>query len=155
MERERAMEETQAMHQTNLEWGCITNIINKLSDLEDSIDGGWPELVDMVADAVTAESTNKDAVDVFFSLYQFLFRLYYRVKNDPEPKPFNIIRDHTEQNAWRECFEIYNYGYETFKWARNNGYGPHISNTTILVPKNSLNDKQRIAFERKSKEVAQ
>lgn len=144
------MEEIQTVHQTNLEWGCITNIINKLSDLEDSIDGGWPELVDMVADAVTEESSNKDAVDVFFNLYQFLFRLYYRIKASPEPKPFNIIRDAGKDKAWRDCFEIYNYDYKTFKWAKSNGWGSNINNSTILIEKGKLNEKQRLAFERKA-----
>lgn len=55
-----AMEEIKQLHSLNLEWGCITNLMDKISTIEDSIEGGWQELVDMVADAMTEEGEEKD-----------------------------------------------------------------------------------------------
>lgn len=49
------MEEITKLHSLNLEWGCITNLLDKISDFEEKIEGGWPELIDMVVDAVSEE----------------------------------------------------------------------------------------------------
>ena len=32
------MEEIQALHNLNLEWGCITNLMDKISEIEDKLD---------------------------------------------------------------------------------------------------------------------
>lgn len=150
------MEEIKQIHDINIEWGCITNLMDKISCLEDKIDGGWPELIDMVADAVTEEGAKKDPVSAFFDLYQFLWRLYYRLKANPEKRPFNIVKRSGEACAdgktyYDPEFLIYNYDYTTFKWLKAIGCGDGISNECARVPEDRLNDKQRRAFERKSK----
>ena len=151
------MEEIKQLHSLNLEWGCITNLMDKISTIEDKIDGGWPELIDMVADAVTEEGEAKrEPAALFFDLYQFLFRLYYRLKANPEKRPFNVVRRNgtacTDGNAYYDPeFFIYNYDYTTFKWLRAIGCGDRISNDYAVVPEDKLNDKQRRAFERRVK----
>lgn len=145
------------MHNLNLEWGCITNLMDKISDLEDKIEGGWPELIDMVADAVTEEGENKaDPPTLFFSLYQFLFRLYHRLKVDPDKRPFNIVKRSGAIGAdggtyYDPEFLIYNYDYATFKWAKLIGCGALITNDYIKIPVDKLNDKQRRTLERRCK----
>lgn len=151
------MEEIQTLHNLNLEWGCITNLMDKICNLEDKIEGGWPELVDMVIDAVSEEGENKtDPAALFFNLYQFLFRLYYRLKANPEKRPFNVVRRNgvacTDGGVYYDPeFMIYNFDYATFKWLRTIGCGDRISNDVAYVPIDKLNDKQRRAFERKAK----
>lgn len=150
------MEEIKQLHSLNLEWGCITNLMDRICTLEDGIEGGWQELVDMVADAVTEEGEGKDPVSAFFNLYQFLWRLYYRLKANPEKRPFNVVRRNgtacTDGNAYYDPeFFIYNYDYTTFKWLRAIGCGDRISNDYAVVPEDKLNDKQRRAFERRVK----
>lgn len=153
------MEEIQALHNLNIEWGCITNLMDKISNIEDKIEGGWPELVDMVADAVSEEGEKKtDSADLFFNLYQFLWRLYYRLKNNSEKRPFNVVRRTgtacTDGNGYYDpWFYIYNYDYPTFKWLKSIGCGDRISNEYAIVPEDKLTDKQRRAFERKAKEA--
>lgn len=141
------MEEISALHNLNLEWGCITNLMDKISRIEDEIEGGWPELVDMVADAVTEEGEKKTGpAELFFNLYQFLWRLYYRLKANPEKRAFNKYNKSKDGAYWVE-----NYNYATFKWAVNNGFTQEIDNNVIKIPADKLNDKQRRALERRCK----
>ena len=141
------MEEITKLHNLNLEWGCITNLIDKIGDMEDKIEGGWPELIDMVVDAMSEEGEAKrDPADLFFDLYQYLFRLYYRLKMNPVKRPFNIIR----KSETEEAFILTNYDYTTFKWVKAIGCGDRISNDYVIIPTNKLSDKQRRAFERKA-----
>lgn len=142
------MEEITKLHSLNLEWGCITNLVDKISNIEDGIEGGWDKLIDMVADAMTAEAENKDPASAFFNLYQFLFRLYYRLKTNPEVKPFNQYYEHGEE------YWVSNYNYEMLRWAMTNGFASYIDNSTIRFPKEKLNDKQQRAFERRCEKGA-
>lgn len=137
------MEEISAMHELTLEWGCITNLMDKISALEDSISGGWPELVDMVADAVCEEGENKDTASVFFSLYQFLWRLYYRIKAKPERAPFN------KYSKVGDKYWVENYSYNVFKWARKIGATMEIDNLVIKIPIDKLTESQRRALDRR------
>ena len=142
------MEEITKLHNLNLEWGCITNLMDKISSIEDRIEGGWPELIDMVVDAMSEEGEAKrDPADLFFDLYQFYFRLYYRLKMNSEKRPFNTIKKSEDEDA----FILSNYDYTTFKWVKAIGCGDRISNDYVIIPTNKLSDKQRRAFERKAK----
>lgn len=139
------VEEIAKLHDISLEWGCITNLMDKISDIEDKIDGGWFELIDMVADAITEEGDNKDSVAVFFNLYQFLFRLYYRLKMDSTVRPFN---QYSKQD---DKYWITNYNYEAFKWAKGIGAMDEVDNLVIKIPTDKLTDKQRRALDRRCK----
>ena len=143
------MEEINDIHSLNLEWGCLTNLVNKISDIEDKMTDGWPELIDMVVDAVSEEGENKtEPASLFFDLYQYLFRLYYRLKANPVKRPFNIVKQ--TQTGGEDAFLIQNFDYTMFKWLRGAGFGGLISNDYVIIPKNKLNGKQRRAFERKA-----
>lgn len=137
------MEEIKQIHDINVEWGCITNLLDKISDIESSIEGGWPELIDMVADAVMEESEKKDAVSAFFNLYMFLFRLYYRLKTNPNIQKFNQYSKNGDE------YWIVNYDYTIFTWANKNGYTQEIDNLVVKIPRVKLNDKQRRALDRR------
>lgn len=144
------MEEIYDIHSLNLEWGCLTNLVNKISDIEDKIEGGWPELIDIVADAMTEEGEKKtDPADLFFNLYQFLFRLYYRLKANNEKREFNTVSKITI--CGKEVFRITNYNYQSFKFARKVGAISGISNDFIDIEITKLTDAQRRALERKTK----
>lgn len=135
------MDEINYIHNLDLEWGCITNLMTKISDIEEKMDGGWDELAEMVADCFDEEK-EKDPAELFFNLYQFLFRLYYRLKARPEKSEFNRV---TKDG---DIFDIHNYDYATFKWAKSLGLDT-ISNSDIRVPASKLTDKQLRHFERK------
>lgn len=141
------MDGPDSVHNLNLEWGCITNLADRIVTIEDSIEGGWVELADMVVDAMMEEGAKKDPVTAFFHLYDFLFRLFYRLKVNPTPRKFNIISEHTILNE--KFYWITNYDYHTFIWAIQNGFIDGLSNDYIQVPVNKLSDKQKRVFMRK------
>ena len=140
------MKEIATLHNLNLEWGCITNLMDKISSIEDKIDGGWPELVDMVADAVTEEGENKDPASAFFRLYQFMWRLYYRLKANPRKRPFNQYYKGEDGTYWIE-----NYNYTALKWAIEQGFTQEIDNNAIKIHEDKLTNKQRQAMDRRCK----
>ena len=142
------MEEIKTLHELNIEWGCITNLMDKISDIEDKIDGGWPELVEMVADAID-EDSRANPTDLFFDLYQFLFRLYYRLKANPVVREFNQVSKF--KSSTKEVYRVTNYNYQNFKWAKKNGFAATITNDFIDIDPEKLDDKTKRAFERRCK----
>ena len=99
----------------------------------------------MVADAVTEEGQSKDPVSSFFNLYQFLWRLYYRLKACTEKKQFNIY------SKVKEEYWISNYDYTVFKWAMASGFKMEIDNSVIKIPEDKLTDRQKRALDRRCK----
>lgn len=145
------MDEIKKMHDLDIEWGCITNLMDKISGLEARVEGGWPELIDVVGDAVTEEGAAKDPASAFFNLYAFLWRLYYRIKVHMEKRPFNIY-SHTEWGASKEdVYAIENYDYTVFKWAMKSAFNDKIDNDRIIIPANKLTVKQQQAFNHRCK----
>lgn len=142
------MEELRQIHDVDVEWGAVTNLMNKISDIEDKIEGGWPELIDMVVDAID-ESAECDQAELFFNLYHFLFRLYYRLKVNPTVREFNIVTK--TKILDKEVYRVTNYNYQNFKWARANGFAERISNDIIEIEADKLPDKTKRALERRCK----
>lgn len=141
------MEEIETLHTVSLEWGCVCNLIDKIGDIEEKSDAHWDKLLDMIADMVSEESTEKDPAKIFFVIYQFCFRLYYRLRSNPTKRDFNQISKIAI--AGKEVYRITNYDYKTFKWAIENGFRMTISNDFIDLPSEKLNNKQRRAFDRR------
>lgn len=139
------MEEINSMHEVTIEWGCVTNLLDRIALIEEKIDGGWGEMIDMIGDAIAEESVNKDPASVFFNLYGFLWRLYFRVKQNPVRQPFNRY-SFDERN---DCFTILNYDYKVYCWAIQNGLGKGISGSYITIPAEKLTDKQVAALKQR------
>lgn len=141
------MEEIDEIHNRSLEWGCIANLIDKISSVEEKIEGHWDELLNMIADMITQEGGEKDATKVFFDVYAFCFRLYYRLRSNPTKRAFNQI---SKTNiAGKEIYRITNYDYKTFKWARTGGFIDGVSNDYMDLPADKLTTNQRRAFDRR------
>lgn len=141
------MEEIEELHTSSLEWGCIANLIDKIGEIEDGVDGHWDELCDMIADTIDQEGREKDTQAIFFNLFEFFFRLYYRLRNNPTKRAFNQV-DKTNV-AGKEVYRITNYDYKTFKWARTGGFIGGVSNDYMDLPADKLTTNQRRAFDRR------
>ena len=141
------MEEINELHTRNLEWGCVCNLIDKIGDIEDKMEGHWDELCDMIADIIDQEGREKDPTKVFFVIYEFFFRLYYRLRNNPVKRDFNQI-DKLEISG-KEVYRITNYDYKTFKWAKYEGLVDGISNDYIDLPADKLTTNYRRALDRR------
>lgn len=141
------MDEINDIHTRDLEWGCITNLLDRIESVEDGIDGHWDELIDMMADMMTEEGDNKDPSKVFFDVYQYCYRLYYRLRANPTKRKFNQVDKITI--AGKEVYRITNYDYKTFKWAKSGGFIEGVSNDCIDLPSDKLTTNQRRAFDRR------
>lgn len=130
------MEEIKKLHDLNIEWGCITNLMDRILTIEDGIEGGWPEMSEMVVDAMVLEGEKKDPASAFFNLYQFFWRFYFRLKANPAKRKFN------EYLEREDSFWIMNYDYKTFLWAREKGFVDDITNAYIRLPKDKLGEGQ-------------
>lgn len=141
------MEEIEEVHIRNLEWGCITNLIDKIGAIEEKMDKHWDDLLDMIADVINKEGQEKNPEVIFFDLYAFFFRLYYRLRSNPTKRAFNQV---SKTNvAGKEVYRITNYDYKTFKWARAEGLMDSVSNDYIDLPEDKLTTNQRRAFDRR------
>lgn len=141
------MEEINEIHTRSLEWGCVCNLIDKIGEIEEKIDGHWDELLDMIADMVSEEGAEKDPTKVFFDIYAFCFRLYYRLRSNPTKRKFNQV---SKVNiAGKEVYRITNYDYKTFKWVRSEGLTDEVSNDYINLPEDKLTTNQKRALERR------
>ena len=144
------MEEIERMHMLNIEWGCITNLMNKIGDLEEAIDGGWPELVSMIADAVDEEDSRKaPESELFLNLFEYFWRLYYRLKANKEVREFNTVDKVTALG--KETYRITNYDYHTYKWAKGGGFGSTISNDFIDMQADKLPDDIKRGLDKRRK----
>lgn len=141
------MEEINDIHTKSLEWGCVANLIDKIGEIENKMDGYWDELINMVADMITEEGNEEDTAKIFFNIYQYCFRLYYRLRANPTKRAFNQISKTTV--AGKDIYRITNYDYKTFKWANEGGFGMTISNDYIDLPTEKLTINQQRAFERR------
>lgn len=141
------MEEIEELHTRSLEWGCIANLIDKIGGIEEKIDGHWDELLNMIADIMTEEGREKNPEKIFFCIYEFMFRLYYRLRENPVKRDFNQVSKTTI--AGKEVYRVTNYDYKTFKWARTGGFMEGVSNDYMDLPADKLTTNQQRAFERR------
>lgn len=142
------MEEINEVHSLQLEWGAVTNLADRISLLEDKIEGGWPELIDMIADAMT-DSSGEPPEKIFFYLYAFMFRVYYRVKHNLERRPLNVYSREEWGSEKEEVYIISNYDFSVFKWAIDSGFVDRLSNERVIIPVDKLTTKQQHAFDRR------
>ena len=102
----------------------------------------------MIADIVDQEGGEKNPETIFFDIYQFFFRLYYRLRNNQTKREFNQV---SKINiAGEEVYRITNYDYKTFKWAKSGGFIEGVSNDYMDLPADKLTTNQRRAFDRRT-----
>lgn len=128
-------------------WGSISNKIDKIETEADRLN--WDQIIDMVADAFNDPAP--DPLDLFLTLYQFTFRLLYRLKSMDKPEPFNQISKTTrlENHQDTTYYQVKNYDYRMFKWALNRNYTQYLTNDWFLVPETSLSPSEKRKFENK------
>lgn len=139
------MDDADYIRETTLAYGAVMNMMDRVV----SINEDWTEILDMMSDVFDEEHNNKDPEDIFNTVYQFIFRLYLRLKINPEKRQFNIVT-HEKTNTG-EWFRITNYDYNTFKWAKKGGFISGITNDFIDLPLEKLNDNQIKAFEKRAR----
>jgi len=139
------MDDADYIRNTTLAYGAVMNIMDRIV----SINEDWTELLDMMSEVFDEEHNNKDPKAVFDNVYQFLFRIYLRLKVNPEKRKFNITT--IEDDNVSKWVRITNYDYKTFKWAKENGFISGLTNDFIDIPVDKLNNNQLKAFEKRAR----
>ncbi len=131
------------------EWEAIADLVGKIGEEADRLN--WPELINMVSDAYTEMEKETDSAIILFTWQQFFFRLLYRVKRMSSTIEFNTIyKTHRlEEHKNIPMYQINNYDYKMFLWARKKKFNDYTTNDYILVPIEDLSDKERESFEKK------
>lgn len=132
-------------------WGSISRKMEQTEVEADRLH--WDAIIDMVADAFN-DSTEMEPMDLFLTLYQFMFRLYYRLKVMDKPEPFNQITLDTrlENHRDREFFMVRNFDYKMFKWALARKFTWYMTNSWFLIPIDELSASEKHNFEKHLKE---
>lgn len=129
-------------------WGSISYKMDKIGDQADRL--GWNAIIDMVADAFN-DGAEMDAMELFQTLYQFMFRLYYRLEVMDKPEPFNQVSLTTrlENHEDREFFMVKNFDYKMFKWALAKKFTWYMTNSWFLIPIDALSPSEKHNFEKR------
>ena len=143
------MQETSQNRQTELAWGSVSNLIDKISDIEETIDGGWDDLVEMVADIITEEGTVKSSSVIFSYVFNFMYNLLFRLESNPVKRDFNIISK-TKIDG-KDAFKIENYDYKSFKWAKENELAFKIDKDSLYILEDKLSEPQKKSFNNRCK----
>lgn len=138
------MDDADYIRETTLAYGAVMNMMERIIAVDDS----WIELSNMVSEVFEEEYKNKNPEKIFENVYQFLFRLYLRLKINPEKRKFNITT--IEDNNVNKWVRITNYDYKTFKWAKENGFISGLTNDFLDIPVDKLNNNQLKAFEKRA-----
>lgn len=130
-------------------WDCVGNMVERISDTVDTIEGGWDEMIDEVVNAMESEDSNPSQKELLINLYQYLCRVWYRLKANPTKRPFNIISEVTEFD--KQFFRITNYDYKMFKWAKAHKFNNRVCNDSIDIPQDALDNNTKQAFKARIK----
>lgn len=139
------MQESSQIRQSELAWGSVANLIDKIGDIEETIDGGWDELINMVADAMTEEGSSKSTTTTFCYLFNFMYNLLFRLRSNPTKRQFNIISKTVTDG--KDVYRIENYDYKSFKWAKSEELIFKIDNDSLDILESKLSDTQKKAFD--------
>lgn len=134
-----------------IQWSYISKLLDKIDEQAERLH--WDGLIDNAAEVFDSANRETDAAKVFFEPYQYLFRLYYRVKHFDKPREWNEIykATHTISHEEKPFFRIINYTYSTFLWARRNGFVDFLDNNVIDIPEDKLSPSQVKQFNSKVK----
>lgn len=138
------MDDADYIRETTLAYGAVMNLMDRIVSLAE----GWEEILDMIEETFEEEYNERDPEKIFTTIYQFLFRVYLRLKTNPSKREFNITT--IENNNVKEWVRITNYDFNTFKWVKENGFISGLTNDFIDIPLEKLNEKQIKAFKKKA-----
>ena len=141
------MEDLAKSRQMDLAWGSIDNLVLKIVDIENGIQGGWPELIEMVGNTLEDTSEDSNLFELFSVLFTFMYHLLFRLKANPTKRAFNQVS--VENIAGKEVYRITNYDYNAFKWAKSKKLIASVNDDCLDLPKDKLTESQQRAFDRR------
>lgn len=135
-----------------LMWGSIASHVNAIEEEADRLE--WPVIIDMVADAFCDGEKEKNPMDLFLNLYQYTFRLLYRLKALSKPGDLNKISktDWLIDHDKVPVYMVSDYDYKMFKWARSKKLTEYMTNQWFIVPESSLSASEKHKFDKQLEE---
>ena len=129
-----------------LGWGTASALLAKAGDLAEAM--GRDDIINMISDSMDLMEQETDASKIFFNVYQFAWRMYFRMKMLDKNMPLNRVT--LENRNHEEVYVVTNYDYKMFIWAKSKGYGNTLTNTEFTVSPSTLTPAEARRFEKQA-----
>lgn len=129
-----------------LGWGTASALLAKAGDLAEAM--GRDDIINMISDSMDIMEQETDASKIFFNVYQFAWRMYYRMKFLSKDMPLNRVT--LENRNHEEVYVVTNYDYKMFLWAKSKGYGKSLTNVEFIVDPSTLTPAEARRFEKQA-----
>jgi hypothetical protein len=131
---------------TLLGWGTASALLAKAGDLAEAM--GRDDIINMLSDSFDLMESEKDASKIFFNVYQYAWRVYFRMKSLNKDMPINRVT--LENRNHEEVYVVSNYDYKMFLWAKSKGYTKTLTNNEFVVEPESLTPAEKRRFEKQA-----
>ena len=121
-------------------WDGVIRLLDKVDRIAEEME--WPELREMVVSQMF-DPPAKEPSELLFNQEQFLMRLCCRYETFKKADFNIVVKD-------KERYRISNYDFNTYVWAKQNGFIDELDNNFIYLPFDKLTSKQREAFDKKA-----
>ena len=126
-------------------WGTASTLLAKASDLAEQM--GRDDIFNMLSDSFDLMETAKGD-EIFFNVFQFCYRVYYRMKVLDKDMPINRVT--LEHRGTDDVYVVSNYDYKMFLWAKSKGFGDTINNLQFTVLPSSLTPAELSRFQKQA-----
>ena len=129
-----------------LGWGTASALLAKAGDLAEAM--GRDDIINMLSDSFDLMESEKEASKIFFNVYQYAWRVYFRMKSLNKDMPINRVT--LENRDHEEVYVVSNYDYKMFLWAKSKGYTKTLTNNEFIVEPESLTPAEKRRFEKQA-----
>lgn len=129
-----------------LGWGTASALLAKAGDLAEAM--GRDDIINMLSDSFDLMESEKEASKIFFNVYQYAWRVYFRMKSLNKDMPINRVT--LENRNHEEVYVVSNYDYKMFLWAKSKGYTKTLTNNEFVVEPESLTPAEKRRFEKQA-----
>ena len=109
---------------------------------------GRDDIINMLSDSFDLMESEKEASKIFFNVYQYAWRVYFRMKSLNKDMPINRVT--LENRDHEEVYVVSNYDYKMFLWAKSKGYTKTLTNNEFIVEPESLTPAEKRRFEKQA-----
>lgn len=131
---------------TLLGWGTASALLAKAGDLAEAM--GRDDIINMLSDSFDLMESERDASKIFFNVYQYAWRVYFRMKFLAKDMPINRVT--LENRDHEKVYVVSNYDYKMFLWAKSKGYTKTLTNNEFVVDPSTLTPAETRRFEKQA-----
>lgn len=124
-------------------WGTASALLDKAGELAEK--KGRDDIINMISDSMDLMEQAKGS-EIFFNVFQFAWRMYFRMKMLDKDMPINMVR--LEKRNHEDVYVVYNYDYKMFLWGKSKGYSSSLTNMEFTVSPSTLTPAEARRFEK-------